>query len=262
MPFQHLFLINAGIIFGLVTLLWLISLYLKNASIIDILWGIIFIVIAWLIFALTPQGYLPRKLLLCTLVTIWGLRLALHIFNRNVGKPEDFRYATWRAENGERWWWLSFLQVFLLQGFLLWIISAPVVAAQSSGFPAILTPLDWLGVWVWILGFAFESIGDFQLMLFKGNPANQGKLLTIGLWKFTRHPNYFGEAVLWWGYYLIALAAGSGWTIFSPLLMTLLLIKISGVVMLERTLKQKLGYEEYIQTTSAFIPWFPKHNKS
>jgi steroid 5-alpha reductase family enzyme len=261
-PFPYLFLITAGVIFGLITLLWLISLYLKNASIIDIFWGIIFIAIAWLVFALTPQGYLPRKLLLCTLVTIWGLRLGLHILIRNRGKAEDFRYATWRVENGERWWWLSFFQVFFLQGFLLWVISAPLVTAQTSGFPAILTPLDWLAAWVWMLGFVFESISDFQLMLFRGNPANQGKLLTTGLWKFTRHPNYFGEAVLWWGYYLIALAAGSGWTIFSPLLMTLLLIRISGVAMLERTMKHKSGYEEYRQKTSAFIPWFPKNNRS
>jgi steroid 5-alpha reductase family enzyme len=256
-PFLYLFVLAGGVIFVLMTLLWLISLLLKNASIIDICWGIIFIIIAWLVFPLTPQGYLPRKLLLCTLVTIWGVRLALHLGIRNIGKPEDFRYAQWRAENGERWWWVSFFQVFLLQGFLIWVISAPIIATQTSGFPAILTPLDWLGTWVWIVGFVFEAIGDLHLMIFKGDPVNRGKLLTSGLWKFTRHPNYFGETVLWWGFYIIALTAGRGWTIFSPILMTFLLIRISGVAMLERTMKQKPGYEEYMQRTSPFIPWFP-----
>ena len=257
MPFPYLFSLMAGVIFALVTLLWLLSLPLKNCSIMDIGWGVIFIIITLLAFTLTPQGYLPRKLLLCTLITFWGTRLAIHIGIRNFGKQEDFRYARWRTENGERWWWLSFFQVFLLQGFLLWVLSAPVLAAQTSGFPAILTPLDWLSAIVWMVGFLFESIADIQLMLFKARPVNQGKLLTTGLWKFTRHPNYFGEAVLWWGIYLIALAAGRGWTIFSPVLMTYLLTRVSGIPMLERTLALKSGYEEYRQKTSAFIPWLP-----
>jgi steroid 5-alpha reductase family enzyme len=240
------------------TLLWLLSLRLKNASIIDIVWGVIFVILAWFAFTLTPQGYLPRKLLICRLVTLWGLRLAMHIGTRNWGKPEDFRYAEWRMEHGERWPWLSFFKVFLLQGFLLWSVSAPILAAQTSGFPAILTPLDFLGTMIWLIGFLFEAVGDLQLMLFKANWANRGKLLTGGLWKFTRHPNYFGEAVLWWGFYIIALAAGEGWTIFSPILMTFLLTKGSGVSMLEQRLKEKPDYQEYSQKTSAFIPWLPK----
>ena len=258
MPFQYLFLVTGGIILGSMSLLWLLGLRLKNASIIDIFWGIGFVIVAWLAFALTPQGYLPRKQLLCILVTVWGIRLAAHIGLRNLGKPEDFRYAKWRAENGPRWWWLSFFQVFLLQGFLMWIISAPILAAMTSGFPAILTPLDWLGTLLWIFGFLIESIADIQLVLFKADPANKGNVLTGGLWKYTRHPNYFGEAVLWWGCYLIALAAGRWWTIFSPLLMTFLLVKVSGVAMLERTMKQKAGYEDYMKRTSPFLPWLPK----
>jgi len=257
-PFLYLYILVGGILIGLMTLLWVVSLRLKNASIIDIAWGLCFVLIIWISFALTPQGYLPRKVLLRTLVTIWGLRLTLHIGLRNWGKPEDFRYAAWREAYGAKWWWLSFFQVFLLQGTLIWIISAPFLTAQTSGFPAILTPVDWLGTWVWIIGFLWEAVGDLQLMLFKANPANRGNLLTTGLWKTTRHPNYFGEAVLWWGYYLIALAAGGAWTFFSPILMTFLLIKISGVAMLERTMKTKPGYEEYRQKTSAFLPWFPK----
>ena len=261
MPFQHLFLITGAVIFGSMTLLWLLSLTLKNASIVDIFWGVGFIIVTWLAFALTPQGYLPRKLLIGSLVTIWGLRLAIHIGIRNAGKPEDFRYAKWRTEQGERWWWFSFVQVFLLQGLLMWIISAPIVAAMTSGFPAILTPLDWLGTWIWVLGFLFESIGDAQLMLFKANPTNRGRLFTKGLWKYTRHPNYFGEAVLWWGFFMIAMAAGKWWTIFSPVIMTYLLTNVSGVAMLERTMKEKPGYEEYMRKTSAFLPWLPKPHR-
>lgn len=258
MPFPHLFLLVGAVILVLMVLLWLLSLQIKNASIIDIFWGIGFVMIAWIAFALTPQGYLPRKLLLGVLVTIWGLRLAIHIRIRNLGKPEDFRYAKWREENGARWWWFSFVQVFLLQGFLMWIIGAPILAAMTSGFPAIVTPLDWLGALLWVLGFLFELIGDAQLMRFKKDSNNHGKLFTGGMWKYTRHPNYFGEAVLWWGYYLVALAAGRWWTIFSPVIMTYLLTKVSGVAMLERTMKQKPGYGEYIRKTSAFLPWLPK----
>ena len=140
----------------------------------------------------------------------------------------------------------------------MWLISTPLIAAQTSGFPVILTPLDYIGVLLWLIGMIFESIGDLQLMSFKADPANKGKLLTTGLWKFSRHPNYFGEAALWWGYYLIALVSGFWWTIFSPILMTYLLFKVSGVAMLERTMKLKPGYEDYMKKTNAFFPWFPK----
>ena len=257
MPFASLFLWTGAIILVCMILLWLLSLVIKNASIVDIFWGIGFVIIAWFAFSFA-QGYLPRKVLVYMLTTLWGVRLALHIGIRNRGKPEDFRYAKWREENGTRWWWFSFLQVFLLQGILMWIISTPLIAAQTSGFPAILTPLDFIGASLWTLGMLFESIGDLQLMRFKSNPSNKGKLLTTGLWKFTRHPNYFGEAVLWWGYYIIALAAGFWWTIFSPVIMTWLLLRISGVAMLERTMKLKPGYEEYMRSTNAFFPWFKR----
>ena len=201
---------------------------------------------------------MPRKQLMANLVTIWGLRLTIHIGFRNFGKPEDFRYAKWREENGARWWWYSFFPVFLLQGFLMWIISIPLLAAQTSGFPAILTPLDFIGEVLWTTGLLFEFFSDAQLRRFKADPANNSKLLTTGVWKYSRHPNYFGEAVLWWGFYIIALAAGTWWTIFSPIIMTYLLMKVSGVVRLERTLKLKPGHEEYMNRTNAFFPWFPK----
>jgi steroid 5-alpha reductase family enzyme len=140
----------------------------------------------------------------------------------------------------------------------MWIISAPILAAQTSGFPAILTPLDFIGTILWLFGLLFETLGDLQLILFKQNKANKGKILTIGLWKFSRHPNYFGESVLWWGYYLLALVSGFWWTVFSPALITWLLLRVSGVAMLERTMSLKPGYEEYMRKTSAFFPRFPK----
>lgn len=242
---------------GLMTLLWLFSLQLKNSSIVDIFWGAGFVIVNWIYFALTPDGFLIRKLLICALVTIWGLRLSTHIFLRNRGKPEDFRYQKWRQENGNRWWWWSFFQVFLLQGVLLWIISAPLLAAQFSALSDHLTLLDFLGAAVWLVGFYFEAKGDYQLSQFKANPENKGKILDSGVWRYTRHPNYFGDSAQWWGYYLIAASAGGWWTIFSPILMTILLLRVSGVALLEKTMETKPGYKEYIEKTSAFIPWFP-----
>lgn len=235
----------------LMTLLWLLSLIVKDAGIVDIFWGMGFVILAGLFFALT-DGLLARKLLLLTLVTLWGLRLSLHLAYRNIGKPEDFRYANWRTQAGRSWWWQSYLRVFLLQGFIMWIVAAPLLGAQL-GF-ASFSLLDMLAILLWLFGFIFETIGDWQLQRFKANPSNRGKVLNTGLWRYTRHPNYFGDAVQWWAFYLIALSAGFWWTIFSPILMTFLLVRVSGVAMLERTLKNKPQYAEYIRTTSAFFP--------
>src|SRR5215208_6515252 len=167
MPLLNLFLATGSLLLLLMFLVWLLSLVLKNASIVDIFWGIGFLVISWLAFAFTPQGYLWRKQLIVAFITIWSLRLAIHIGARNWGKPEDFRYAKWRKESGTSWWWVSFFKVFLPQGALMWILSIPILAAQTSGFPAILTPLDYIGACLWIFGFLFESIGDSQLIRFK-----------------------------------------------------------------------------------------------
>ncbi len=259
MSFLVVFLAAGAGIFVLMTLLWLVSLLIKDTSIVDIFWGAGFVFLAWLAFALTPDGNAARKLLIVLLVTVWGLRLSLHIFLRNRGKGEDFRYAKWRQEQGPRWWWYSYFQTFLLQGALMWVISVPLVAAQIRPEPASLVLLDYLGAVVWLFGFLFEAVGDYQLTVFKKNPVNKGKLLTTGVWRYTRHPNYFGDAAQWWGYYLIAAASGGLWTVFSPAIMTLLLIRVSGVALLEKTLiETKPGYREYSQTTSAFIPWFPR----
>lgn len=260
MTFLSVFTIAGSVILGIMTLLWLVSLRIEDASIVDIFWGTGFVISAWVYYLLAPDGYIPRKLLLVGIVTIWGLRLSIHIGQRNLGKGEDFRYQKWRQENGERWWYLSFTRVFLLQGALMWVIGLPLLAAQYYPTPERLTWLDWLGLGVWVVGFYFEAIGDWQLARFKADPRNKGKLLMSGVWRYTRHPNYFGDAAQWWGFYLIALATGSGWwTVISPVLMTFFLRFVSGVRMLEKSMKDaKSGYKEYVESTNAFIPWFPK----
>jgi steroid 5-alpha reductase family enzyme len=223
---------------------------------VDIFWGTGFVIANWVYFALTPNGAPERKWLIAILVTLWGLRLSLYILWRNWGKPEDFRYAKWRSEEGASWWWKSFLRVFVLQGVLLMIISISLLAAQSGNAPFGI--LDVLAVLVWLIGFFFESVGDWQLARFKVDPANRGQVMNRGVWRYTRHPNYFGDAAQWWGYYLLALAAGGWWTIYAPIIMTFLLMRVSGVALLEKTLETRPGYKEYIETTSAFVPWFPR----
>jgi len=259
MEFISLYLIIGLVILGLMTLLWLVSLALKNSSIVDIFWGTGFVIVTWVAFALAPEGGVARKWLLSALVTIWGLRLSLYILWRNWGKPEDFRYQVWRKEAGSAWWWRSFFKVFILQGVILWVVATPLIAVHVSSQPERLTWLDYLAVVIWLVGFYFEAAGDWQLARFKANPANKGKVLDRGVWRYTRHPNYFGDAAQWWAYYLLALATGGWWTIFSPIIMTALLMRVSGVTLLEKTLKEeKPGYKEYIETTSEFIPWFPR----
>jgi steroid 5-alpha reductase family enzyme len=249
---------SLAIILVLMTALWVISLILKNSSIVDIFWGSGFVVSVWVYFILSPDGFILRKLLIAFLVTIWGLRLSIHILLRNWGKPEDFRYQKWRKEAGRKWWWQSYFKVFFLQGILLWIISAPLYAAQWNGMPANLSILDFLGAGVWLIGFFFEVVGDAQLTRFRSRPENKAKVLDSGVWKYTRHPNYFGDATQWWGFFLIALAAGGWWSIFSPVIMTFLLLRVSGVALLEKSMETRPGYKEYVQKTSSFIPWFPK----
>jgi len=244
-------------------ILWIASLRLRNASIVDIFWGANFALVAWLYLA-TTDGFRPRGVLVATLVTLWGLRLSIHIGRRNHGAGEDYRYRAMRDSWGTRFRWVSLFTVFLLQGLILWIVSFPIWQAMRSGAPAALTWIDGLGVALFAVGFLFESVGDRQLARFKADPANRGKLLASGLWRYTRHPNYFGDAVVWWGLTVVALATpGAAWTLVSPLLMTGLLRKVSGVALLERRLRQsKPGYREYVERTSAFFPWPPRRSAS
>ncbi len=259
MTFLEAYGIGLLVIMGTMTLLWLLSLALRNSSIVDPFWGTGFVIAAWVYFALTPDGFAARKWLIAILVTIWGLRLSLYLLWRNRGKGEDFRYQKFRQDAGDKYWWQSLFKVFVLQGLLLWIISTPLLAAQYRPTPTQLTVLDFLAVLVWAVGFFFEAVGDYQLARFKADPANKGKVFDRGVWNYTRHPNYFGDATQWWAYYLIAAAAGGFWTVFSPIIMTILLMRVSGVTLLEKTLTTtKPGYREYVESTNAFLPWFPR----
>lgn len=247
------------IILILVTLLWIWSIFIKNVSIVDIFWGLGFVVVnAFYVFM---SGELnPRKILILTLVSIWGLRLAIYLAYRNIGKGEDFRYQEFRKNFGPKnYWWISFFQTFLLQGVLIMIISLPLLGINLSTNPGTLNVLDYIGLLTWLIGFTFEAGGDYQLARFKSNPDNKGKVLNTGFWKYTRHPNYFGDSAVWWSYALFSIAAGSYWHIIGSIVMTLLIIKISGVSLLEKTLKEtKPQYRDYIQKTNSFFPWFPK----
>lgn len=254
-----LYVLAFAVVWFYVTAIWLASLRLKNASIIDIFWGLGFVLLAGMSFALA-DGFLGRKILVTTLVAVWGLRLSVYIFSRNWGKPEDNRYRALRKMSGAKFWRVSYLQVFLFQGLLLALIAAPILVAQSSALPDQLTVFDIIGSLMWAIGFFFETVGDWQLAQFKRIPENKGKVMQSGLWHYTRHPNYFGDGMLWWGLCLIALGTPNGWwSIISPILMTVLLLRVTGVSLLERGLaKTKPDYQAYVKRTSAFIPWFPR----
>lgn len=259
MTFWELYLSAFAVIMMMMTTLWLISIFIKNVSIVDLFWGFGFVLAAVLYF-IFGEGFAVRKIILLTLVSIWGMRLSIYLAWRNIGKGEDFRYRQFRKNYGEhRYWWISFFQTFLLQGVLIWLISAPLLGAQFSVGNNSLNWLDYLGIAFWLIGFIFEAGGDYQLAKFKANPKNKGKVLDTGFWKFTRHPNYFGDSAVWWGYGLICLAAGSYWPVLGSVLMTALIIKVSGVALLEKSLEDtKPAYKEYVRKTSVFIPWFPK----
>lgn len=259
MSFFEIYLAALAAILVMMTTLWIISVFVKNVSIVDLFWGFGFVVSAIVYFVLT-DGNETRKIVLLSLVTIWGLRLSIYLAWRNLGKGEDFRYAQFRKNYGEyRYWWISFFQTFLLQGVLMWLISAPLLGAMYYTQNSNLGILDFIGIAFWIIGISFEAGGDFQLAKFKSNPENKGKVLNTGFWRYTRHPNYFGDSAVWWGYGLICLAAGSYIPVLGSILMTALIIKVSGVALLEKSLKDtKPQYREYIEKTSAFLPWFPK----
>ena len=258
MTFIQIYLFAFAAIMTMMTILWLISIKIRNVSIVDLFWGFGFVVASAVYFIFT-EGLEVRKILLMTLVAIWGLRLSIYLAWRNIGEGEDFRYQKFRKDFGEhRYWWYSFFSVFLLQGVLMWLISVPLLGAQFSPENS-LGIMDYFGVLIWIIGFVFEAGGDMQLARFKANPANKGKVLNTGFWHYTRHPNYFGDAAVWFGYSLICISAGSYWPVLGSVLMTALIIKVSGVALLEKSLNTtKPGYQEYVRKTSAFIPWFPK----
>ena len=254
-----LLLKSLGLVLGFMTVLWVISVFKRDASIVDPWWPILFLMIA--AHCAFSTGWSPGKLLLMGMVGLWSIRLWFHLLSRSWGEPEDARYAGFRKHYGaHRYWRISFLQVFVLQGLLAVLISAPLQLAASAPPSDPVTWLDVLGAIVFAAGFAFESVGDWQLRKFRNDPANHGKVLDEGLWRYTRHPNYFGDALLWWGFWFCALDRPWGWTTaFAPALMTFLLLKVSGVPMMERLLSRtKPGYESYVRATSAFVPRPPK----
>lgn len=253
-------LATAGLtVFVYMTAIWLLSLVLRNASIIDIFWGLGFVLLAWE-YWLLADGFSWRQGLVLALVSAWGVRLSAYIAIRNHGRGEDKRYARWRREGGKHWWLRSYVTVFLLQGALMLIVSTPLYLAQHAPAPDHLSLIEILAGMIAASGFLFEAIADWQLYRFKSNSANQGKVFDRGLWRFSRHPNYFGEMLVWWGLFGLAVGVPYGWIgLISPVIMTVFLLKVSGVTLLERDLKEsKPAYRNYINTTNAFIPWVPK----
>lgn len=248
------------IVFFFFTLMFFISTVLKDNSIADIGWGLGFIV-ATISALVLSHNTVIRSWLFILAVTAWGLRLAFHIYLRNRGRTEDFRYKQWRDQWGENPIMVvirSFLQVFMLQAALLIVIATPLIYGVSQSEPG-LTSLDAIGFAVWLIGLSIETVGDWQLRKFKRDPNNRGKLMTTGLWRYTRHPNYFGEALLWWGIWIVAQSVDfAWWTIVSPVTITILLRFVSGVPMLEKKYQGNPDFEAYKKQTSAFIPWFPK----
>lgn len=237
---------------------WLVSIGVRNASIVDIVWGAGFAINSW-VLAATIEGDSGRQILMAILVGVWGVRLAGYLAKRNIGHGEDWRYVAMRKKIGKKFPLVSLYSVFGLQGVLMWLVSLPVMFANADASPSI-GPLAVIGIMVWLTGFAFESIGDFQLARFKKDPDNAGKVMDRGLWSLTRHPNYFGDALLWWGIGIVAAETGSGVIGFiGPVVMTYFLMRVSGVPMLERSLnKRREGYADYVARTSAFIPRPPK----
>lgn len=255
--------LNLAAVAAMMIIAWIISLAVNKVTFVDSLWGLGFVLIAWLTF-FQAEGYLLRRMLLAGLTTAWGLRLCLHLSWRNWGHGEDSRYSSWREKTGGRFWLFSLAKVFLPQALFLWAISFSVQFGQLSPTPDRLTVFDILGTALWALGFFFESIADYQLAKFKADPSNKGKVMDRGLWAYSRHPNYFGEFLIWWGLFVITLSTPNGWwTIGSPVIITLVLLKITGITLMEKSITDsRPGYREYIRRTNAFFPWFPKKETS
>ena len=237
---------------------WIISLIIKNASIVDIVWGAGFAITSW-VLAATVDGNSGRQNLLAVMVGLWGMRLALYLAKRNIGHGEDWRYKAMRKKKGKNFGIISLVTVFGLQGVLMWTVSLPVILGNAAKSPGV-GPIAVMGIMLWLVGLMFEAVGDYQLAKFKKDPTNATKVMDKGLWSLTRHPNYFGDALLWWGISIVGAETGSGvFGLVGPLVMTFFLLKVSGVPMLERSLsRRREGYAEYVARTSGFIPRPPK----
>lgn len=254
---NEMLLYSALAIFAYMVLVFLWATLIKDNSIVDIGWGMGFLVVAavGLIIMPLPQ---PFHYVLAAMVGIWGIRLSGYIFGRHRNVGEDYRYAQWRKEWGKYVVPRAFFQIFMLQGMFMYVIALPIMIAMGNSE----TELSWvsyIGIALWLIGFLFEAVGDWQKSKFKADPANNGKIMQSGLWRYTRHPNYFGEALLWWGIFVFVQPAGYWYvSIISPIILTFLLTKVSGVAMLEKKYKGNKAFEDYARRTSAFIPWWPK----
>lgn len=250
---------NLAVIGIVMILLWIIGTIRKDVSLVDPFWGTGFTIVAWTSWALSHQTS-PQQYLIVLLTTVWGTRLSAHLLWRNWGHPEDRRYAAMREHHGQRFWLVSFVTVFLLQALILWVVAIPIQVAVTNPHSQTRIWLVICGSVLWLVGFVFESIGDMQLAQFKANPANAQRVMNKGLWRYTRHPNYFGDFCVWWGIYLISAATGAWWTIFSPILMSILLMRVSGVTLLESTIRSRRpDYADYQARTSPFFPWKPSN---
>jgi len=239
-------------------LLWFVSLALRNASIADLFWGPLFVLMT-LSAACVAGSSGARVAVTVVLVAVWAARLSIHLASRNLGHGEDRRYADMRRAHGGHFWLVSLFTVFLAQPLLAWLVAAPVLAILTERVPRPLGALDLAGSLLFCVGFAIESVADFQLTRFRGAPANRERVLASGLWRYSRHPNYFGECLLWWGFGLLGLAAGGVVALAGPVLMSVLLLRVSGVTLLERTIEtRRPDYARYRRTTSAFVLWPPR----
>lgn len=250
------YFLGLAALLGAASVTWLLSLVKRDVSIVDSLWSPMFL-LAGIVYATSLPEPGPRTGLALALVAIWALRLCIHVSYRNWGEPEDRRYQEIRRNNQPHFAFKSLYLVFGLQALLAWIISLPLLAAMAGSAP--LKPLDFAAVALWGVGLVFEAGADYQLTRFKADPANRGRVMDRGLWRYSRHPNYFGDCCIWWGFYLLAVAAGGWWSLPAPLLMTFLLLRVSGVSLLEKDITERRpGYRDYVARTNAFIPWPPR----
>lgn len=249
----HATALGLGAAVLLALIVWAASVPRRDVSIVDSVWGLLVLLPALVVAALLPQTGV-RAVAVLAIATAWALRLSVYITWRRCGQPEDRRYQAIRQRNGPHFQWKSAYLVFGLQALLGWIVAAPLVAAVASPVPW--RALDPAGLVLAVFGLLYEGVADAQMARFRANPHSRGAVMDRGLWRWSRHPNYFGECCLWWGLWLVAAAAGAWWTVYSPLLMTLLLLKVSGVPLLEKDLGwRRPGYAEYTRRTSAFVPW-------